>query len=1105
MKPEHATIILTGASGFVGRHFIEQNKEHYNIIAIARRSRQQADIPTHQNVHWLQWDISNAAMIPAVVKQIKEYGTVDYVIHLAAFYDFKYDDNPEYQRTNVNGTRNILELSRTLGIRHFVFASSLVVSNFRSNTRFITEQSPADADFSYARTKKAGEEMVKEYSKFFSCSVVRFAAVFSDWCEYAVLYKFLDTWLSRKWNSRILGGKGESAVTYIHINDLVKLLNTILARHHSLKPYDIYIASPDLATSHKELFQIATRDYFGMEVKPRFIPKLIAAPAVVVRAFLGRLKIGPDPFERPWMMKYIDLKLNVDASYTRQTLEWEPTPRYHVLRRLLFLLNNLKSHPKEWLMKNEAAMKHVARRANLTIYEHMVMVKERVLQKFTAYIFAPDNNQLFQNYQKLDPPEFQNLANTFYHMLLASVHSGDRNMVKDYMSDIAFGRFDIGFTANEISRALSAEYNFIFSELMEDKELLDLRQELYDYVSMTIQLAQDEVEDMYDSWKLQVAGELIEKKKKVNLLIDGVTMKVDEGTTILNAAKKANINVPTLCYHVDLKVAGNCRICVVEQENRDILVASCATPCEEGMVIHTNSLKVRTVRKHVIELLLSEHASDCTNCYINGNCELQDLASEFKTSDDRFINLVPHKNYIFDNLSPAIVKDDSKCIRCQRCVRTCTELQSVGALAVAYRGSKKKISTFLERSMVKVICTNCGQCVTRCPAGALVEKDYVEEVWRAIYSPHKHVVVQAAPAVRVSLGEILGMPPGKRVTGKLVSALKKLGFDAVLDTNFSADLVIIEETAELLERLKSMQEKSPREAGLPMFTSCCPAWIKFIEHTYPAYLSHLSSCKSPQQMFGALCKSYYAKNKGLRPNEIVSVSIMPCTAKKFEADRPEMRTDGFKDVDYVLTTRELAVMIRQAGIDFQSLTVDSFDSMMGKSSGAGMLFGTTGGVAEAALRTAYETITGREIPYENLNIVPLRGQDGIREMSLTFRDVLQDWHFLEGFELKTVVAHSLSNAHRVVQSVIEGKKNYHFIEVMACQGGCLGGGGQPMPTSPEIRKKRTQAVYAEDMGLEIRKSHDNPEIIELYREFLTKPLSGKAEELLHTDYLPRPR
>jgi NADH-quinone oxidoreductase subunit G/[NiFe] hydrogenase diaphorase moiety small subunit/NADP-reducing hydrogenase subunit HndD len=523
------------------------------------------------------------------------------------------------------------------------------------------------------------------------------------------------------------------------------------------------------------------------------------------------------------------------------------------------------------------------------------------------------------------------------------------------------------------------------------------------------------------------------------------------------------------------------------------------------MEILTNSLKVRNSRKHIIELLLAEHNADCTKCYRNGNCELQDLASEYKIMTQDFIELAPLKNYTIDMFSPSIMKDDSKCIRCQRCVRTCAELQGVNALTVAYKGDRMKISTFFEKAMNDVVCTNCGQCVNHCPTGALVERNYIEEVWSAISDPTKHVIVQTAPAVRVGLGEEMGMKPGERVTGKMVAALRRLGFDSVLDTDFTADLTIVEEGTELLTRLKKVLVDKDKDTKLPMATSCSPGWIKYIEHLYPEYLDNLSTCKSPQQMFGALAKTYYAKARNIEPENIVSVSIMPCTAKKYEAHRPEMHDSGYRDVDYVLTTRELAIMVKQAGLDFEKLPSAKFDRLMGESTGAGVIFGATGGVMEAALRTAYELVTGRDVPFENLNITPVRGMEGVRKASIKIENPLEEWAFLDGVELKCAVAHGLVNAKKVMDAVKAGEADFHFVEIMACPGGCLGGGGQPIPTNPEIRQKRAEAIYAEDADLPIRKSHENPEIQKLYNDFLKEPLGELSHHLLHTKYTKRER
>jgi iron-only hydrogenase group A len=435
-------------------------------------------------------------------------------------------------------------------------------------------------------------------------------------------------------------------------------------------------------------------------------------------------------------------------------------------------------------------------------------------------------------------------------------------------------------------------------------------------------------------------------------------------------------------------------------------------------------------------------------------------------------------------------------------VRTCAEIQGVSALVSAHKGLHKKVDTFLNKPMQYAVCTNCGQCINRCPTGALTEKNYINEVWRAINERDKFVVVQTAPSVRVGLGEALGMGAGEIVTGKMVSALRKIGFDAVLDCNFAADLTIMEEGHELLGRLRStLQDK--KRAAFPMMTSCCPAWIKFMEHDYPAYLNNLSTCKSPQQMLGALIKTYYAQKRCLDPSKIVSVSVMPCTAKKFEAARPEMKASDYKDVDYVLTTRELAHMIRQSGIGFTELEEQAFDSPMGEGTGAAVIFGATGGVMEAALRTVYEVVTGRKVPFANLNVTPLRGMEGVRAASLKIEHPLAEWKFLDNIEVNVAIAHGLVNARKLMNEIEQGISPYHFIEVMACPSGCIGGGGQPTPTSPEIRRKRAEAIYRTDESLPHRKSHENKEVLALYRDFLSEPLGHRSHELLHTHYKER--
>jgi len=1101
MKPLLPSIIITGASGFIGQSFLDHVKDQFIIFAIARRSAKEANIPQHPNIHWIQWDIAHAGPMPEVIKKIQIQGGADFLLHLAAFYDFDYSDNVAYQLTNVEGTGNIIALAKQLKIKRFIFASSLAACNFPSKGHFVSEKSSPDADFAYAKTKKAGEKMLRKCVNDFPTSVVRFAAVFSDWCEYPPLYKFLGTWLSSNYDSRILGGKGESAVSYIHINDLIKLLLTIIQHSHHLPSFDIYAGSPDGCTSHRELFEIATKDYFGEPVKPIFIPKIIAYPGIFFRILLGKLHLTPPPFERYWMLKYVDLKLNVDSAYTRKILDWEPSQRYRIERRLLFLLARMKSNPVEWHARNEAALKHISFRTNLLIYEYMMLNKEKILSQITTRMISQENSGVFFHYQQMDMSELAILLNILFDVLAATVLNADRSLMINYINDIAASRYKNGFTSRETGDTFILFNDLITANLLSEKERKYTRQEIYDHVGLTLQLAQDEIEEKFEIFGQQNKEET--DTDKVELKIDGLTVSVEKGTSVLDAARTLNIQIPTLCYHKDLKIAGNCRVCLVELAGAKQLIASCATPAEDGMDIQTNSLKVRTARRTIIELLLTEHNAECTNCYKNGKCELQYLASEFKIISPTYLHLLHEKRDKPDSISPAIIKDDSKCICCQRCVRTCSQIQGVGAVAVAYKGSRTKISTYFGRPLFEVICTNCGQCIDRCPTGALVEKNYIEEVWSAIWDPSKHVVVQTAPAVRIALGEDLGSEPGKRITGKLVSALHRLGFDSVLDTAFSADLTTVEEGSEFLERLRRSMVENDKSVKLPMTTSCSPGWIKFIEHLFPEFLDHVSTCKSPQQMFGVLAKTYYARRLGLNPGKVVTVSIMPCTAKKFEADRPEMHASGFKDVDYVLTTRELAIMITQAGIDFKSLLNDHYDTLMGRASGAGVIFGATGGVMEATIRTVYEKVTGREVPFDNLIMSPVRGMEGIREASLVIGGTLPEWNFLEGFELRMAVAHGLANAKQIMLGVKKNRQKYHLIEIMACPGGCLGGGGQPIPTNPEIRQKRIQALYAEEMGMEIRKAHENPDLIELYKVFLDHPLSKKAHELLHTNYISR--
>ncbi len=591
--------------------------------------------------------------------------------------------------------------------------------------------------------------------------------------------------------------------------------------------------------------------------------------------------------------------------------------------------------------------------------------------------------------------------------------------------------------------------------------------------------------------------------KEIKLTIDGIEVTVDEGQSILDAAKKINVRIPTLCHHEDLCVAGNCRVCVVEVEGWRILPPACATPVMEGLSINTLSPKVRRARKDIINLLVSEHNTQCTTCYRSINCELQELAAEYNIDNANYMSVLK-PNIEIDKSSWSVEHDPSKCIRCQRCVRTCAELQHVNALTVAHKGKDMEISTFVNLPLNEVVCTNCGQCITHCPTGALTERRYFDDIWEAIGDPDKHVIINTAPSVRVALGETLGYPVGERVTGKMVTALKKIGFDSVLDTNFAADLTIIEEGHELLGRLqKKLVNKE--NVALPMISSCSPGWVKFIEHMFPEYLGHLSTCKSPQQMFGAVAKTYYAEKMGLDPKNIVSVAGMPCAAKKFEANRPEMHDSGYRDVDAGLTTRELGHMIREAGMNFDELPDGQFDSLMGESSGAADIFGATGGVMEAALRTVYEVVTGREVPFKNLNILPVRGLKGVKEATIKIENCIPAFSFLEGVEVRVAIAHGLLNARKIMDQIVAGESPYHFIEVMACPGGCIGGGGQPIPTNDEIRLKRIAAIYAEDAGKPIRKSHDNPQITKVYADFLKEPLGHKSHHLLHTNYTKRNR
>jgi iron-only hydrogenase group A len=587
-----------------------------------------------------------------------------------------------------------------------------------------------------------------------------------------------------------------------------------------------------------------------------------------------------------------------------------------------------------------------------------------------------------------------------------------------------------------------------------------------------------------------------------NLTIDNIKVQVPDGTSVLEAADKAGIRIPTLCFLKDVQAIGACRVCLVEVEGAKTLVASCAMPASEGMKVKTNTARVRNGRRTVVELLLSEHDGDCQTCVRSEDCELQSLAREFGIKDIRYAGSKAGKSS--DHSTPALVRDTAKCVMCRRCVTVCSQTQGVAALWPQNRGFKTVIGPAFCSQLADVVCVQCGQCGAVCPVGAINEKDQIDEVWKALEDPTKHVVVQTAPAIRAALGECFGAKPGTLVTGKMVSALRRLGFKAVFDTNFTADLTIIEEGHELLTRLRTaLIDKKP--VALPMFTSCSPGWIKFMEHYYPDMLANLSTCKSPQQMFGAVAKTYYAEKIGKKAKEMFVVSIMPCTAKKFEAQRPEMNSSGACDVDVVLTTRELGRMIKQAGIDFMSLSDDEMDAPLGMSSGAADIFANTGGVMEAALRTAWEVVTGKTLPFDNLHVKPVEGLAGIKDAAIKITGTLPKWSFLEGVTLKVAVAHTLSNAAKLLELIRAGNAEYHFIEVMTCPGGCIGGGGQPRMTTNEVRKARMAAIYHEDEGKQVRKSHENPWIKQIYKEFLGQPLGEKSHHLLHTHYTTRGR
>ena len=605
--------------------------------------------------------------------------------------------------------------------------------------------------------------------------------------------------------------------------------------------------------------------------------------------------------------------------------------------------------------------------------------------------------------------------------------------------------------------------------------------------------------------------------ENVSVFINDKKITVPFGTSILDACRENQIHVPTLCHHPDLCIAGTCRICVVEVEGMRTLQTACSFPITAPIKIHTSTPMVRKARRHIVDLLLSEHYGECYTCVRNNNCELQSLAKEYGV-DEYMFGHVTESRYKVDKSSYSVVRDMDKCILCKRCVRTCIDLQEVGVLEAIDRGYETHISTFMEKPLADVICINCGQCINRCPTGALKANDPSDEIWEAIDDPTKHVVMQTAPSPRAAIGEMFGQEPGKSFTGEMNTALRRIGFDKVFDTNFTADLTIMEEGTELIKRLYSALVKKDKSVALPQFTSCSPGWVKYLEHFYPDYIPNLSSAKSPQQMFGALIKTFYAQEEGIDPKDIVCVALMPCAAKKFECNRPEMNSSGFKDVDYGLTTREMGKMIMEAGILLPEMPQSHFDNPFGDASGAGLIFGATGGVMEAALRTVLELVTGEKVEnfFDRANITPVRGFEGIKyaEVPVTkvgpvpeiLKNLIPNWDWLKGATLKVAVVHGTANAKKVMEDIKAGGKfsECHFIEFMACPGGCLGGGGQPIPTTEEIRKKRAQAIYSEDESLPVRKSHENEHVVSLYDKFLTDGPCGEiSHKLLHTHYIKR--
>ena len=570
----------------------------------------------------------------------------------------------------------------------------------------------------------------------------------------------------------------------------------------------------------------------------------------------------------------------------------------------------------------------------------------------------------------------------------------------------------------------------------------------------------------------------------IKLVIDDIEVEVEEGTTILEAARKANIDIPTLCFLKEINEVGDCRMCIVEVEGRRGFATSCVTKAEEGMIVHTNNPSIMEARKTVLDLILSNHNRECLTCIRNGNCELQSLAQKYNVRDVKYDGVKTSDE--IDDKSPSIVRDKSKCILCRRCVGMCQRVQEIGAIESINRGFDSIISTAGDASLNDVDCTFCGQCIEACPVGALKEKDNTKEVWDMINDKELYTIVQTAPAVRVALGEEFGMPIGTNVKGQMVTALRRLGFDKVFDTNTGADFTIMEEANEFIDRLTN-------EGTLPMMTSCCPAWVRFAEKNYPDQLDHLSSCKSPHTMFGAILKSYFAKKHNIDPNKIRVISVMPCVAKKYESTREEMEVEGLRDVDAVISTRELARMIKQRDIEFTELEESEFDDPMGEATGAAAIFGVTGGVMEAALRTAADVIEGKDL--KNIDYKDVRGQQGIKRATVN----------VGGKDVRLVVASGLKNARTIMDEISSGKADYDFVEIMACPGGCINGGGQPIKSSKirsikDVRKLRTDSMYTIDEKSTLRKSHENPVVKKIYEEFLEKTNSHKAHKYLHTEY-----